>query len=218
MLYSGFAGITLLLSLVAVYMGLKFIGRGGWILAWLRGTAGLALIAMAVLLVLIALDMFSYKQVLNDKVLGTISFSRVENQHYKANLTLIHAGTEKEYELYGDQWQVDARLISWTGFFKMMGAKPGYRLDRLSGRYYSLEDEYRKQRSVHQLDGSDYGVDFWSWVNASGNHVPLVDAVYGSATFLPMEEGAFYEISLTSSGLIAKPMNDVAEQAISRWK
>jgi len=218
MLYSGFASITIVLALVAVYFGLKLVGRGEWLLAWLRGCAGLAFLLLAILMLLVGLDLFSYDQLMQNKSLGTISFSKDGEQEYTAKLTLNHENTEEDYILRGDQWQIDARIISWTGVLKMFGAKPGYRLDRLSGRYYSLEDEHRKQRSVHQLNSSDYFVDSWSWLQSSGNAVPLVDAVYGSATYLPMEDGAFYEISLSATGLLAKPMNDVAEQALRRWQ
>jgi len=218
MLYSGFIGIVIVLALIAAYSGLKMIGRGTWLLPWLRGTLGLGLVIFALLLILIGVDMMTYRQLINDKPLGTISFQKKGDQHYLGTLTLIDTGVEKEYDIRGDQWQIDARIISWTGLLKMLGAKPGYRIDRLSGRYYSLEDEHRKKRTVHQLQNSEYWVDFWKIVRSSGNAVPLVDAVYGSATFLPMEEGAFFEISLTANGLKARPMNDVAEKAINRWK
>jgi len=218
MLYSGFVGLTILLSLVAIYFGLKFIGRGAWLLAWMRGCAGIGLLVLAGLLLLTSLDLLSYTQVLTSKTLGTISFERKDDQYFKGTLTLIVEGTETEYELYGDQWQIDARIITWTGMLQMMGAKPGYRLDRLSGRYYSLEDEHRKKRSAHQLSSSEYWVDIWSWLQSSGGMVPLIEANYGSATYLPMEDGAFYEIGLSANGLLAKPMNDVAENAIKRWR
>jgi hypothetical protein len=45
-----------------------------------------------------------------------------------------------------------------------------------------------------------------------------VDAVYGSATYMPMVHGASYQISLTQSGLIARPTNAIAEQALKNWK
>lgn len=218
MLYSGFIGIIFLLAIIAVYLGIKMVGKGTWLLAWLKGTAGLSLLVIAVLLVLISMDMLSYQQVFNEKPLGTISFEKKGDQLYTGKLTLIDTGEEQDYAIYGDQWQVDARIISWTGILKLLGAKAGYRLDRLSGRYYSLEDEHRKQRSVHQLQSSEYWVDFWSWLHNSGDFLPLIDAVYGSATYLPMEDGAFFEITLTLNGLAAKPMNGVAEQAVKRWR
>jgi len=218
MLYSAFASITILLAIIAIYFGLRMFGRGGWLLAWLRGTFALGLVAFAILLVLIGLDLYSYKQLMSHKPLGTISFTQDAEQEYTATLTLLDKDGEETYKIYGDQWQIDARIISWGGPFRMAGAKPGYRLDRLSGRYYSLEDEHRKQRSVHQLDSSHYWVDFWGWLQKNGSYFPLMDAVYGSATYLPMEDGAFYRISLSTNGLVAEPMNEVAESAVRRWK
>ncbi len=218
MLYSAFASVTILFSLVALYFCIKLVGRGTWILAWMRGTVAVGLLIIALLLVLTGLDLLSYKQLYEHKPLGTISFAQEGEQSYTATLNLIDLGTEQDFTLSGDQWQIDARLISWTGLFKMLGGKPGYRLDRLSGRYYSLEDEHRKQRTVHQLDHSEYWVDMWSFLQNSGSFVPMVDAVYGSATYLPMEDGAFYRISLSANGLLAEPMNEVAEQAVMRWK
>jgi hypothetical protein len=44
-----------------------------------------------------------------------------------------------------------------------------------------------------------------------------VDAVYGSATFLPMADKAAYAISASQTGLIARPLNEAARNAISGW-
>lgn len=218
MLFAAFASISLLLAVVAFYFGARILGRFKWILGWLRGMAGLALIAIAVFLALAGLDLLSYKQILKDKPLLTISFEKQEEQVFQATLLFIESNEEQSFEVQGDQWQVDARIIRWKGFFQMLGAKPGYRLDRLSGRYYSLEDERRKKRSAHELSTSKTGLDMWALVHENSGFVPLLDAVYGSATYLPMEDGAIYQISLSASGLVATPMNAIAEKAISRWR
>ncbi|WP_188151285.1 multidrug transporter [Teredinibacter waterburyi] len=218
MLYTAFAGITIIFALVAVALGLRLVARAGWFMSWLRGTMGLLLITLAVLFALTAMDMFSYRQLTKNKILATLSFSEVENQHYSATLVLIRDGSEQTFDLRGDQWQIDARIIKWSGLIEQFGAKPGYRFDRLSGRYYSLEDEYRKPRTLHQLSSSEYWVDFWAWAKAYGDYVPGVEAAYGNATYLPMADGALYEISLSSTGLLAKPMNDVAEKSVRQWQ
>ena len=41
--------------------------------------------------------------------------------------------------------------------------------------------------------------------------LPFVDAVYGSATYMPMADGARYQVSITQSGLIARPLNPAAD-------
>jgi len=45
----------------------------------------------------------------------------------------------------------------------------------------------------------------------------LVDAMYGSAVFLPMTNQAKYVISISRNGLIARPANAEAKKAVSRW-
>jgi len=218
MLFSAFAGITIIIALVAVYLAVKILAKSTWILGFLRGFSGLLMISISVLMVLVGLDLFSYKQLQKDKPILTISFEKKDDQHFESTLLYIEQGNEQKHELYGDQWQIDARMIRWRGLFELFGAKPGYRLDRLNGRYYSLEDERRKPRSAHQLQESEFGLDFWSWAQENGRFMPLVDAIYGSATYLPMEHGAIYQISLSASGLTAKPLNPIAESAISRWQ
>jgi hypothetical protein len=48
--------------------------------------------------------------------------------------------------------------------------------------------------------------------------MPIIDAVYGSATYLPMADGALYEVSLSHTGLLARPLNASAEEAINTWR
>lgn len=218
MFWGATTGFIIVISLVAIFFGLKLLGHKGWILGWLRGSLGLLMLVLATLCILVAIDLNSYQQLLAEKPVITLSFEKLEEQSFKAKLVYVEEGVEKEYVLKGDQWQVDARIIRWLGVFRAMGATPAYRLDRISGRYYSLEDERRKDRTVHQMTDQQYGLDTWSWLNAHSNYVPWVDAIYGSATFLPMEDGALYQISLTHNGLVAKPLNDLATDAINRWR
>ncbi len=210
--------IIVLMALVTIYFGLRFLGSRSWILGWLRGMAGLALLGVSILLVLVAMDLLSYKRLLEDTPIATISLQETGKQQYKATLMHVLEGEEQVFDLKGDQWQVDARIIRWKGLLSLFGAKPGYRLDRIAGRYYSLEDERRNERTVYSLEKSDYGLDFWKVAKKTDNRIPGIEATYGSATFLPMADGALYEISLSNSGLVAEPLNAMAEEAIGRWQ
>lgn len=218
MSFSIFASISIVLAAIVLYIAVRVLAKFSWILGFLRGAFGLLLLAGAVLLVLAGVDLLSYKQLMVEKPILTISFVEKEPQHFESTVVFIEEGTEGVYELHGDQWQVDARVIRWLGMFRLFGAEPGYRLDRLSGRYYSLEDERRKTRTVHQLFESEYGLDMWQWVHENGRFLPIIDAVYGSATYLPMEDGAIFQVSLSANGLIAKPLNPTAVGAVNRWR
>ena len=62
------------------------------------------------------------------------------------------------------------------------------------------------------------GLDLWNLTTQYSRWLPFVDAVYGSATYQPMAEGARYEVTITQSGLIARPVNAAAETVAKEWK
>jgi len=217
MLYALLATFITAVGLVMVYFSFKVLASKAWIFGWLRGMWGLLLIAAGVTLGLSAFDLFSYKQIVSEQSVATISFEQLEPQRYNA-IVVDGDGGESRYELAGDQWQMDARLIKWPNAMAAIGVKPGYRLDRISGRYYSLEKERNAERTVYALSESNLGIDIWSFFHNSGDGINFIDAVYGTATFVPMADGALFEVLLSNSGLLARPLNEPARAAIDRWE
>ncbi|WP_245551630.1 cation/multidrug efflux pump [Gilvimarinus chinensis] len=215
-MYSAIAAVAALLALMVAYSAAKLLWKDSWILGWLRGMFGLGMLALAVVFVFIALDIFSYRQIQTEQTVATLSFDKKADQVFEV-LVVDAEGVEHRYKIKGDQWQLDARIIKWTGALSNVGIKPGYRLDRLSGRYYSLEKEREEDRTVYAFNESPVGVDVWAWLREAKERLPIVDAVYGSATYLPMADEAVFEISLSAAGLVARPVNDQARSAVSGW-
>ena len=48
--------------------------------------------------------------------------------------------------------------------------------------------------------------------------MPGVDAYYGTATYVPMADGARFEVNLSRDALIARPINDAARKAVGEWQ
>jgi hypothetical protein len=46
----------------------------------------------------------------------------------------------------------------------------------------------------------------------------VVNARHGNSTFLPMVDGGQYQISLSESGLLARPLNQPAIEAVEQWR
>jgi len=218
-MYSGFViGIAAVIGIVLLLISLKLLGRFGWLFHWIRGTVGLSLLAAVAFVVFIGIDLLTYRQILNDQAIASLTFSKIDEQEYKVEVSFVFEERVEEFTLKGDQWQMDARIIRLNGLLAVMGAKPGYRLDRLSGRYYSLEDERRKKRSIYTLAQSTSYTDFWSFLYKNDAKVPWVEAVYGSATFLPMADKAIFQVSLSNSGLTAVPINEPAKSVVNNWQ
>lgn len=218
MFYSVATTVSGILAVLLVLVALRTLLKGTWFWGWMRGMSGVVLIGLAAFCVLIALDLRSYRQVLIDKPVATVSFQKVDEQAFVATVALTDSGVTTDYYLRGDQWQMDARIIRWKGLVSQAGGKPGYRLERISGRYVSIEDERSRERTVHALrDDEEFGIDLWAWAYKNQANTPLIDAIYGSATFVPMVDGALYEVALSHTGLLAKPLNDTAKRAVNLW-
>ena len=166
MLYGFIATFITLIGLAMVYISFRVLANKGWILGWLRGMWGILLIAVGVTMGLSAFDLFSYKQIVSEQSVATISFEQLGTQRFNA-IVVDSEGAELRYELAGDQWQMDARLIKWPNAMAAMGIKPGYRLDRISGRYYSLEKERNAERTVYSLNESKLGQGELTLINLS---------------------------------------------------
>ena len=59
------------------------------------------------------------------------------------------------------------------------------------------------------------GVDLWPVARQFSQYAPLVDTLYGSGAYMPMVDGARYEVRITQNGLIARPTNEVAAESVS---
>ncbi len=209
--------VCLLIAALLLLLSFKALFNPRWILGWLRGSLGLSMIVVAILSALVALDLSSYRQVLQEDAIGSASFKQVSTQKFEATLALLD-GAEQEFTIYGDLWQIDARILKWSKPLAALGLKPGYRMGRISGRYYSIEHERTNERSVFELDKREFGLDIWHWLSAHSRFLPWVDAVYGNATFLPMSNDALFTLYLTSTGIIARPENEPAKKAASEWQ
>ena len=214
----GFHGVPLaiiVVSLVALGGGAWVLLRQQWLLQWLKGTAGLALVALSVYLAVFAVNLYTFQPLVRDSALATISFREVGPQHFVASVSQPD-GASSDYPLRGDLWQMDVRVAVWKGLFGLLGAAPGYQLESIQGRYLSLEDDRSGERTRHAIYSEGVGFDVWSRARSRGSMI--IEPRHGSAAYLPMADGAIYEVVLLPAGLTARPLNGIAEEAVRAWE
>jgi hypothetical protein len=217
MIYIGVAVVFAIIAILILLLSLRLL-IGNWILAWLRGTAGLILVGCAIVLGFAAWDIHSYQQISDTRPIATLTFSKIDDKQFNINL-IDQSGNEQRYQLSGDLWQLDVRVLKWFDALARVGVKPGYQLDRLSGRYLSLSDEQKLPHTVVELRSRQSFFDIWSQLHAVNRYFSLVEAQEDSASYLPMADGALYSVSIDSSGLIiAKPLNERAKLAVEQWQ
>ncbi|MFY2763729.1 hypothetical protein [Arenimonas sp. MALMAid1274] len=171
---------------------------------------GVGLLGLALVLGGAGVLLRNYAWLLEDVPAATISLRQLGPQRFEATLQ-AEGGEPRVFTLLGDEWQLDARVIRWTLPGQLAGIPPVYHFERLSGRYGDPKQELSAQRSVHDLR-QDW--DFWAFRERWLADLPIVDARWGSAAYLPMLDGARYQVYVSPrGGLVARPA-DAATEAL----
>jgi hypothetical protein len=202
-------------ALLLIFAAVRSLRRGRALAALFTVLLAIVLVATGASVVIISTGLRGYQRLGMEERAGNLQFNRVAYHQFNGVFTSA-SGERSDFELRGDEWQIDARILKWRQFVSLVGFSTAYRLDRISGRYTNLDDEKSLPRTVYALNPPDT-VDTWELVQKYGAWIPWIDAFYGSATFLPMADGAQYEVAVTQSGLIARPLNDAARAAVGGW-
>lgn len=205
-----FGLLLLVLACQRLYRA-RFLAAGG------SALMGSLLLSVAAVLFVVSLNLHTYARLTHEKPVAEIVFEARGPQQFRATLARVPSGEMQLFMLAGDEWQLDARVLKWRGWATLLGFDAQYRLERIGGRYRDIEQERNGTRTVYSLSENP-GLDLWMMATQYPRWLPFVDAVYGSATYMQMADGARYEISITQSGLIARPMNPAAKAASGSWK
>lgn len=170
---------------------------------WLRVLFGLPLLLLGIALCLLGISLRNYFMLEGEIVVAQIVLKQTGVQRYSAELSA--AGQVRSFDLAGDEWQLDARLLTWKLPALLAGVKPLYRLERLQGRYGDVKQELDAPRTVYSLHRGGE-LDLWTLKRQYPKALPFADAQFGSAAYLPMLDNARYSVSLgPRGGLVARP-------------
>jgi hypothetical protein len=134
---------------------------------------------------------------------ATIRIEPTGPQRFSATVTL-RDGTSRRFALAGDQVWVDAQIVKWHPWANALGLHTAYRLERIGGRYRSLDDERTAARTVDALHDDARPSDLVAWAGRRDWLRPLIDARYGSASYLAADAPATVEVRVSTSGLLMR--------------
>ena len=215
MTFTALIAVFALVGILLLFTAIRRLRRRKVLGGVLNGATALVLLLLSVCAALIAANLRTYQRLSFEQPAGELQFARTGEREFNAVLT-YPSGERANFALRGDEWQVDARVLKWHAFANLVGFDTAYRLERIGGRYTRVEDERAQARTVYSLHPPQR-IDPWELAHRYRSWLPWLDAVYGSATFLPMADGALYEIKVSQSGLIARPLNQAARDAVGGW-
>jgi hypothetical protein len=112
-------------------------------------------------------------------------------------------GRVASYKLAGDELYVDAHILKWKPFVNILGLHTAYELDRVTGRYIDVKDELLSPRTVFPIS-QDKPLNMFNLRQRYFFLHKLLDAEYGSATFINSEKPAQFEIRVSTTGLLIR--------------
>jgi hypothetical protein len=189
-------GAVLLVAAIVAFVRLRLLGGA------LRLLAGFLLLAAGTLAGAVSLGMMGYRALTHEEVAARVSVKPAGPQRFHATVRFPD-GRETSYELAGDEVYMDARILKWHPYANMIGLHTAYELDRVAGRYRDLNDERTAPRTVHAL-GRDKPVDLYGLSRHYSFLAPVVDAEYGSGTFVPVTRPAEFEVRVSTTGLLVR--------------
>ena len=209
------AAIFTLIALLFLRSTLRHTRRGRMLRAGGSAAFCATSAALGTAAVLLFVSYLGYQRLTAEQLVGVIEFSRSANEEYTARL-MVDGQLDRLFTLRGDEWQLDARVLTWKPPATILGLEPVYQLERISGRYTSVDRERSEPRSVHAL-AEERKLDLWNLARSFPKFTPGMDAYYGTATYLPMADGARFRVTISRDALIARPINDFAREAVGEW-
>jgi hypothetical protein len=165
-------------------------------------TVALLLLSLAALMGTITMATQGYRALTREELAATVEVRPTGAQRFTAAFTFPD-GRRDSFELAGDQIYVDAHILKWKPIANILGLHTAYELDRVGGRYVELASERDSARTLHALS-ADKPFDMFSLRRKWSVFSPLLDAEYGSGTFLMADRAATLEVLISTTGLLIR--------------
>lgn len=201
---------TVIVALCCIAIGLAF-GAGArsalrtrrFASTLVRTLTGLVFLLLGALFGTITVGLRGYQALTFEEVAATVKTEPIGPQRFRATITLPDQRLAM-YELSGDAFYIDAHILKWHSWANILGLHTAYELDRVAGRYNAIADEQNKPHTAYSLaKGKPVDVFFLARRTLLGT---FVDAQYGSAAFVAGNKPAEYEVRVSTTGLLMRPV------------
>jgi hypothetical protein len=194
----------LVLGVVLCRSGLTALSTRRWTGGALRGLAGLLCLALGGLAAAISVGLHEYRALTLEVLAATVTTEPEGPQRFRATI-LLPDNRLAMYDLAGDAFYMDAHILKWHPWVNLLGLHTSYELDRVAGRYNAVSDERAKPHTAYELARPAW-VDLFAMARRRLLG-PLVDAEYGSAAFVAGTTPARYEVRVSTTGLLMRPVS-----------
>ena len=160
------------------------------------------MLTLSLLFGVISFSIQGYNALTKEELAATVEVQPVTRQSFSVKI-IFPDGDTREYDLEGEEFYIDAHILKWKSVANLFGLHTFYELDRVSGRYTDIEDETNKKRTVYSL-AKEKVINIFKLRLDYPFLSFLVDAQYGSATFINVNEHKKLNVFVSTTGLLIR--------------
>jgi hypothetical protein len=164
------------------------------------------MLTLSLLFGVITISIQGYNAFTREELAANVEIIPLNHQLFTARIILAD-GEEKQFDLEGDEFYIDAHILKWKSIANLMGIHTLYELDRVAGRYTDIEDETNKKRTVYSL-GEKRLIDIFKLRLQYPFLSFLVDAEYGSASFVAAKKKRKINVLVSTTGLLIREVEN----------
>jgi hypothetical protein len=180
---------------------------------------GLAFLGLGLAGALLGLNIQTYSRLAYERPVATVAVKTADPTQKLYDVTVTRLdGTDRQQscKVQGDEWIMGARVQKWQPWANVLGLDATYDLDQMANKYYDAAEANGKPITACDLAVGKPEVNQYvppgitSWLLQL---VQVEDRRFGSANYMPLADGASYNVVMTQSGLNSEPANETARKA-----
>jgi len=162
----------------------------------------LLMLALSALFGVLSISIQGYRALTKEEIAAIVQIDPLGEHKFRARFS-VPSGSDKIFFLSGDQLYVDAHILKWKPLANLLGLHTSYELDRVAGRYALLQDEAGKPHTVYSLS-KDRMLNMFEFRRRFGALSLLLDAEYGSATYINANTTEELKVMVSTTGLLIR--------------
>ena len=211
-LLAAIGALTMLGGVVHVCRGRPFGGGQRLIFGSLIAVAGSAL-------GLFGLNLQTYSRLTYESPVAEIQVAANDPAQKRYTVTIRRPdGTNvtQTCEVQGDEWLLSGRVQKWKPWVNVLGVDSTYTLDQMANKYFDAVEATGQPITACSIEKPAPEANRYvpeGWLMWMMSYAQAEDRRFGSASYMPLADGALYEVVMTQAGLNAQPANDAARAA-----
>ena len=201
--------VSAILSVAFLFTSIRALKKKRVMRTTTNTLAALLMLSLSALFATLTVSTQGYRAFTREEVVASVTTRRLADQRFEAHVRFPD-GRDTTFLLAGDEFYMDAHILKWKPLVNVLGLHTEYELDRISGRYMELDQEQTGPRTVFALS-SPKPLDLFHLRRRHPLLGWLVDAEYGSGTFIATDSQALFDVLVSTSGLLIRKRGSLNE-------